>query len=90
MDTAWTPVDRTQGAHPFQVVGVDYVGLIKFKKHGSGRQGVYCVVCMFSELCMVHGFGVLTGNPRVHSESQEADCKKRTPTENIFRPWFYI
>ena len=31
------PVDRTQGSRPFQVIGVDYAGPIKYKKRGKWR-----------------------------------------------------
>ena len=38
------PLDRTQGTHPFQVVGVDYAGLIKYRKRGRVEGKAYIVL----------------------------------------------
>ena len=38
------PVDRTQGSHPFQIVGVDYAGPIKYRKHGKVEAKAYIVL----------------------------------------------
>ena len=38
------PVDRTQGTHPFQVVGVDYAGPIKYRKRGRAEGKAYIVL----------------------------------------------
>ena len=38
------PMDRTQGTHPFQVVGVDYAGPIKYKKRGRAKGKAYIVL----------------------------------------------
>ena len=38
------PVDRTQGSHPFQVIGVDYAGPIKYKKRGKVESKAYIVL----------------------------------------------
>lgn len=38
------PVDRTQGTHPFQVIGVDYTGLIKYKKRERVEGKAYIVL----------------------------------------------
>ena len=35
------PVDRTQGTHPFQVIGVDYAGPLKYKKRGKAEGKAY-------------------------------------------------
>ena len=67
------PMDRTQGTHPFHRL----CGAIQIQEMWeSERQSVHCVVCMFSESCLVPGFGALTRNTRVYSESEEADCEK--------------
>ena len=38
------PVDRTQGSRPFQVIGVDYAGPIKYKKRGKVESKAYIVL----------------------------------------------
>ena len=38
------PVDRTQGSHPFLIVGVDYAGPIKYRKHGKVEAKAYIVL----------------------------------------------
>ena len=38
------PVDRTQGSRPFQVIGVDYAGPIKYKKCGKVEGKAYIVL----------------------------------------------
>ena len=38
------PVDRTQGTHPFQVIGVDYAGPIKYKRRGRAEDKAYIVL----------------------------------------------
>ena len=35
------PVDRAQGTHPFQVIGVDYAGPLKYKKRGKAEGKAY-------------------------------------------------
>ena len=37
-------MDRTQGTHPFQVVGVDFAGPIKYWKHAKAEGKVYMAV----------------------------------------------
>ena len=44
------PLDRTQGTHPFQVVGVDFAGPIKYRKRGKAEGKAYVAVYAFS-LC---------------------------------------
>ena len=46
------PADRTQGTHPFQVIGVDYAGPIKYKKRGRAESKAYIVLYACS-LCRV-------------------------------------
>ena len=77
------PVDRTQGCHPFQVIDVDCAGPIKYKKQGKVESKAYSVVCMFPVSCVLLGFSVLTGNPRVHVESNEVYCKKGEARRNL-------
>ena len=38
------PVDRTQGSRPFQVIGVDYAGPIKYRKRGEKESEAYIVL----------------------------------------------
>ena len=40
----YLPMDRTQGTYPFQVVGVDYAGPIKYKKRGRVEAKAYIVL----------------------------------------------
>ena len=44
------PFDCTQGTHPFQVVGVDFAGPIKYRKRGKAEGKAYVAVYAFS-LC---------------------------------------
>ena len=37
-------MDRTQGSRPFQVIGVDYAGPIKYKKRGKVKGKAYIVL----------------------------------------------
>ena len=46
------PADRTQGTHPFQVIGVDYAGPIKYKKRGRAESKAYIVLYACS-MCRV-------------------------------------
>ena len=38
------PLDRTEGTHPFQVVGVDFAGPIKYRKRGKVEGKAYIAV----------------------------------------------
>lgn len=44
------PIDRTQGTHPFQVIGVDYAGPLRYKKPGrlNGKAYIALYTCSLS------------------------------------------
>ena len=48
------PVDRTQGSHLFQIVGVDYAGPMKYRKHGKVEAKAYIVLYACSLCCALY------------------------------------
>lgn len=53
------PLDRTEGTHPFQVVGVDFAGPVKYRKGGKSEGKAYiavyaCSLCRALYLDLLH------------------------------------
>ena len=48
------PRDRTEGQTPFQVIGVDFAGLLRYQKNQKPRERLtyYCMLVVLHVLCM--------------------------------------
>lgn len=85
------PVDRTQGTHPFQVIGVDYAGPLHYRKRGKVEGKAYiAIICLFVESYIVPGRDDFPRNPRVPLKLKKVHRKEGKAAEDIFRQWIDI
>ena len=64
------PVDRTQGSQPFEVVGVDYGGPIKYMKRKKVEGKAYIVLFVYSICCALY----LDQVPSLETREDPSNC----------------
>ena len=74
--------DRTEGADPFSVIGVDFTAPVKYLQQKSKEQkGVHCDIFMQLTLRSILGIATKPGNGRIYQKPQMPDSEKREATK---------
>ena len=71
------PLDRTDGTRPFQTIGVDFAGPIKYL-NPSKNEVLYCAVHM-----QFHTVA-LPRNPRILTEFLDTGCQEGKTKQSVF------